>query len=111
VRVVDVVDVVDIVDVVVAFVGVDVDGVVDIVVDVVVVVVVVDAVVVVVDVVSGGFVPPTNASSYDGGCASGKAENPAFSVLFLYDFVKKRRALIVGFYTAEDELLMIWILD
>jgi hypothetical protein len=83
VRVVDVVDVVDIVDVVVAFVGVDVDGVVDIVVDVVVVVVVVvDAVVVVVDVVSGGFVPPTNASSYDGGCASGKAENPAFSVLF-----------------------------
>jgi hypothetical protein len=84
VDVVDVVDIVDIVDVVVAFVGVDVDGVVDIVVDVVVVVVVVvvDAVVVVVDVVSGGFVPPTNASSYDGGCASGKAENPAFSVLF-----------------------------
>jgi hypothetical protein len=61
VDVVDVVDIVDIVDVVVAFVGVDVDGVVDIVVDVVVVVVVVvvvDAVVVVVDVVSGGFVPP-----------------------------------------------------
>jgi hypothetical protein len=43
----------------------------------------------------------------DGGCASGKPENPAFSVIFLYHSTKNVE-LLGGFYfyTAEDELLM-----
>jgi hypothetical protein len=46
-------------------------------------------------------------TSYDGGCASGKPENPAFSVIFLYHSTKNVE-LLGGFYfyTAEDELLM-----